>query len=83
MKRQKKDILSHRDFNHLNRNNNPLPESDSPASGSENQLAEYLLGMEYGEESLEEMNDEGEIIPADEPAEPGEDLEESESTFND
>jgi len=39
--------------------------------------------MEYGEESLEEMNDEGEIIPADEPAEPGEDQEESESTFND
>lgn len=69
MKKRKKDTLNHWDFNHLNRNNIPLPENDSPGSNSENELFEYLLGLEYGEETLEEMHDTGEIILADFPAE--------------
>jgi hypothetical protein len=68
MNKIKKDLLSHRDLNFLIKNQNPIPEKDSPASSSENQQLEYLLGMEYAEESLEEMKDSGELILADYPA---------------
>jgi hypothetical protein len=69
MKKKKKDTLNHWDFNFLNRNSSPLPENDSPGSSSENTLIEFLLGMQYGEETLEEMQDDQEMIPADYPAE--------------
>lgn len=55
--RKKQDSLSYGEFSRLLPRANPNPTQDSPGDSGEDELRETLLGMDYGEESMEDLRD--------------------------
>jgi hypothetical protein len=69
-KKRKEDLISYREFNALNSENNPQPFKDSPGSEADLEFTETLMGMEYDEDVNEkDETDEEDNILADNPAE--------------
>ena len=66
---KKEDLISYRKFNKLKNQETPLPSEDSPGDSADDEMDEMLLGMDYDEESLEDLNDIDEEVLADHPAE--------------
>lgn len=55
--RKKQDSLSYGEFSRLLPKYNQNPTQDSPGDSAEDELRETLLGMDYGEESMEDLRD--------------------------
>lgn len=55
--RKKQDSLSYGEFSRLMPQVIPNPTQDSPGDSAEDELRETLLGMDYGEESMEDLRD--------------------------
>lgn len=54
---RKQDSLSYAEFSRLIPQGNPSPEQDSLGDSDEYKLVETLVGMDYGEESEEDLRD--------------------------
>lgn len=55
--RNKQDNLSYSEFSRLIPQGNPNPARDSPGDSGHDQLTEMLVGMDYDEESEEDLRD--------------------------
>ena len=55
--RNKQDNLSYSEFSRLIPQGNPDPSRDSPGDSGEDRLAEVLVGMDYDEESEQDLRD--------------------------
>lgn len=68
--RRKQDNLSYGEFSRLIPQANPNPEQDSPGDSAEDKLTEILVGMDYGEESEEDLRDPAEDEEEEDPLHP-------------
>ncbi len=63
MTARKKDLLSYSDFSRLMPETKGSPGRDSPGDSNDDRVTEILVGMDYGEESEDDLRDplEGEV----------------------